>query len=115
VDTNTDTGGHDYLQVVANTGGSVEDVHAFLPQLRNTWFQAAVVRSGTNIALFQNGLLVASGPWATAVQNNSGIGLGEVPGAFYPLIGGIGDVRMFNRALSAQEVLDLYRYERFRP
>ncbi|HEV2211433.1 MAG TPA: LamG-like jellyroll fold domain-containing protein [Verrucomicrobiae bacterium] len=116
VDTNADTGGHDYLQVVADkTGGSVEDVHAFLPQLRNTWWQATVVRSGTNIALFQNGTLVASGPWPTAVQNNPAIGLGQVPAAFYPLVGAFGDIRMFNRALSTQEVLDLYQYERFRP
>jgi hypothetical protein len=42
------TNGTDYLQFVCNhdTG----DVHAFVPSVRDGWWEAVAVRSGTNVA-----------------------------------------------------------------
>jgi hypothetical protein len=111
VDTNADTGGHDYLQIVGDYTG---DIHAFLPQVRNTWWQAVIVRSGTNVSLFQNGILVSSGSWTVPIENNPEIWIGGMLVAGYPLVGGIDEIRMFNRAFSAQQILQLYQYDQHR-
>jgi len=110
-------GVNDYLQFVCNHQSG--DIHVLLDPLRNTWWQAAVVRSGTNLNLFRNGSLVTSSTMTASVSNSSAIWLGRhicpgypttCPGS-YPLIGGIDEVRFYNRALSAQELHQLYQYE----
>jgi hypothetical protein len=113
----SDVGGSDYLQFVCNhTNG---DFHAFVEPLRNTWWQAVVVRSGTNLSLFRNGSLVTNSPITATMSNSPVIWIGRhiCPGypttcmGSYPLIGGIDEVRLYNRALSALEIRQLYQYE----
>jgi hypothetical protein len=111
-----DTNGDDYLQFVGGlsdfSSGVYVDAHAFLAPLRNTWWQAVVVRSGTNITLFRNGALAPTTIFAmnATLLNLPQIWLGLMPDS-YPLDGGVDDVRMYDRALSALEVQQLYAYE----
>ena len=113
-----DASGMDYLQFVCNHQDG--DIHSFVQALRDEWWQVAVVRSGASVSLFRNGVLLTGSTVTSVVTNSPTMWLGRhicpgypdnCPGS-YPLVGGIDDVRMFNRALSAQEVLQLYNYER---
>ena len=115
-------GTNDYLQFV---GGNfppyteLVDIHVFVPPLRNTWWQAVVVRSGTNMSLFTNGTLVTTTNSTATLLNLPEIWLGGMPLSTnetpsfgeYPLDGGITDVRMYSRALSPLEVQQLYTNE----
>ena len=109
-------GGKDLLAF----GWGVGDVGLMYPVLlapvRNSWWQITVARSGTNVTLFKNGSFLTNGVML-ATGNNPTIWLGRFEGlpsnngSCYPLIGGIDDVRMYNRALSSNEVAQLYAIE----
>src|SRR5262249_15743045 len=106
----------DYLQFVCNHGTG--DVHAFVPRFRHSWWHAVVVRSGTNMSLFRNGVLLTNSPITPSIDNGASIWLGRYdcgstigcPGS-YSLIGGLEEIRMYNRALLPQEVQQLYQFE----
>lgn len=76
----------------------------------NTWYYVAVVKSGTNITVYKNGISLGT---QAAYQNLSNAAvnfqIGRLdwwtPGYF---IGSIDDVRLYNRALSAAEIMALY-------
>jgi hypothetical protein len=113
------TNGRDYLQFVGSPTSGGVDIHAFLAPIRDSWWQAIVVRSGTNFSLYRNGGLVAVTNSTATLLNLPEIWLGSMPlstnemqtSGEYPLDGGIDDVRMYNRALSASEVQQLYASE----
>jgi large repetitive protein len=79
--------------------------------LVGVWYHAMCVFDGSTMRLYVNGVLQAD-----AVSYPSGLAVGTSPmkiGVFYtdnnlPLDGGIDDVRVYNRALSAAEVTQLY-------
>lgn len=108
-------GGKDLLEFVWSDG---KRVAAFLTPVRETWWQASVVRFGTNVSLYRNGSLLATST-ATSTVNSSEIWLGrhictDFPttcGGTFPLFGGIDEVRMYNRALSPQEIRLLHQLE----
>ena len=83
----------------------------------NTWYQLVLVRTTTNAQLFINNNLasVASGITPTAASTMSPLVIGasqQGNGSFSSgFRGAIDDVRMYNRALSASEVQQLYVYE----
>jgi hypothetical protein len=118
-------GTNDYLQFVGGesgfSSGVYVDAHAVLAPLRNTWWQAVVVRCGTNISLYRNGALVPTTIFAmnATLSNLPQIWLGSMPlsanetpnSGEYPLDGGFDDVRMYDRALSRWEVQQLYGFE----
>jgi hypothetical protein len=116
--TDGDEAGNDYLQFVCNheTG----DIHSFVPPIRNVWQQAVAVRSGSVVSLFRNGVLVTSSTITATVTNLPMIWLGRYSctcpttdcNLSYSLSGGIGNVRMYNRPLSTNEVFQLYRREK---
>jgi hypothetical protein len=113
----SDVGGYDYFQYVCNH--TTGDIHAFVEPLRQTWWQAVVVRSGATLSLYRNGSPLTNSPYTATVTNWPAIWLGRhlCPGypagcpSSYPLVGGLDDVRLYNRALSAAEVRQLYQYE----
>ncbi len=77
----------------------------------NTWVYLTVVYDGANIKLYINGVLVKSDT-ETATPNTSGtqplyVGSSRTPGSFFP--GSIDEVRVYNRALSPDEIKRLYR------
>ena len=90
--------------------------------VRDSWWQFVAVRSATNLTLFKNGFPLTNYVATTAPQNSPLIWLGRfqpVPTAgndnTWPLVGGIDDVRMYNRALSSNEVAQLYAIESVPP
>lgn len=110
----------DYLQFgLSNFASNLFfGVNAFVPPLRDTWWQAVVVRSGTSVSMFRNGILVTNGTMAGAVPSFPTIWFGQMQSnysfgtfSYYSLVGGINDVRMYNRSLSASQVQQLYAYE----
>jgi hypothetical protein len=106
-------GGTDLLQFL--WGGPNSGVNVNLSAVRQTWWQITVVHSGTNLTLFKNGSVVTNG-FVLPTVNSSNIWIGRhdnggINGSYYPLVGGIDDVRMYNRALSASEVQQLYALE----
>jgi hypothetical protein len=109
----------DYLQFVGDLATNYFDVHAFVPPLRDSWWQAVVVRSGSNLSIFRNGRFLTNSIMTSVVTNSPMIWLGKMqsscppwcPTAYYSLAGGINNVRMYDRALSAFEVQKLYYYE----
>ena len=108
----SDYDGRDYLEMNWQNGAQLEHIFALLAPVRQTWWQASVVRSGNNISLFRNGTFLVSGVM-TPVMNSSEMWFGTHAGTGYPLIGGIDDVRIYNRALSSNEVAQLYAYDNF--
>ena len=88
----------------------------FQPSL-NEYYQAVVVRAGTNVTMYVNGGFLATNqivdptvePGNTFYIGNSGDGGG--PSSEFAFHGIIDDARIYNRALSASEVQQLYVIE----
>ncbi len=86
--------------------GGTNSVNGVMVPAPNSWRQFAVVRSGTNTALFENGSALTNNVSEVAPLNSSTIWFGR----FQPfpsgnentlqLFGGIDDIRMYSRALS---------------
>ncbi|MBU6232213.1 hypothetical protein KGP36_06220, partial [Patescibacteria group bacterium] len=76
----------------------------------NTWVLATFVYDGTNISFYRNGALQCTNSVGaiTVPLASSFIGTDSVAGAGDTMIGNIDDVRIYNRALSAAEVAQLY-------
>jgi glucose/arabinose dehydrogenase/chitodextrinase len=87
-------------------GGNVRWIGAPAPNPVTTWTHVALTYDGSTLQLYVNGSAVASGPASGAVQTNANplrIG-GNVPyGEFFN--GRIDEVRVYNRALSASEIM----------
>ena len=78
----------------------------------NTWYHATAVQNSTYRAIYINGILDSSDNNSEAYQGNTPdrirIGSRADGLATYYFDGMIDDVRVFNRALSAEEVAQLY-------
>ena len=88
-------------------GGYGDDINASGVPL-NTWFNMVGVYDGTNAFLYINGNLV-SGPTAKSwntIANNAQLGRQTNGGEYWN--GNISQVQVYNRALSATEVLQNY-------
>jgi hypothetical protein len=105
---NVDSGAP-YFAVGKSGGGSTPQWHG---PTTNVWYQLVVTYSNSTASLFVNGsnLMQASRTYGTTLAGNFFIGsyLGGGPPTFY---GVISDVRIYNRALSSQEVSELYATE----
>jgi hypothetical protein len=107
-------GGNDTLNFDWGDGSAVNGVMAPAP---NSWRQFVVVRSGTNTTIFENGSALTNTASTTAPLNSATIWLGRfqpVPSGnqnTLQFFGGIDDVRLYNRALSTNEIQQLYVYE----
>jgi hypothetical protein len=109
--------GMDYIQFVADH--NLGDVHAYVPRTPQTWVQFAVTRAGTNMTLFRNGSPITNAPFTAVLSNGPSLWFGRYmcPGypttcpSTYQLIGGLDDVRLYNRALPPAEIAQLYHYE----
>ena len=83
------------------------------PLSLNTWSNVTFTYDGAALNLFLNGVLVSSssGSLILNVSGNSGISIGEsnqANGYWYYVDGVIDDIGIWNRALTQQEVSDLY-------
>ncbi len=79
--------------------------------LVGNWIQLAAVRSGSNAYLYANAILIGTDTSAAAnISNPHNLCIGgSETGTTNPFIGEIDNVRIWNRALSASEIAQLYR------
>ena len=77
----------------------------------NTWHHAVATYDGTTVKLYVNGVLQAQsvlpGTLTTNTGDTFGIGDGRGNASWYPFVGLIDDVRIYDHALSEREVRDL--------
>lgn len=119
-----DAQGRDFLQYVFKTdsqgypdpSGSIQ---TWVDALDGTWWQFCAVRSNGSLSLFRNGSRIAGSGITATTANASEIWLGKHRVPYLPvgigsvsMIGGIDDVRMYDRALSNSEIQQLYLWER---
>lgn len=81
----------------------------------NQWYHVVVSFDGASVVLYVDGANVAQAPrtYATTLSGNFFIG-GNFQASVGPdtFVGNISDVRVYSRALSPDEVVSLYEYER---
>lgn len=89
--------------------GSFTDYSNFISS--NTWIHYVVVRNGSVTRIYQNGSLVQTKTGSgTPAFNNSNLKIGGPNTATFPYYfhGAMDDLRIYNRALTDSEVLQLY-------
>lgn len=80
----------------------------------NEWNYVVGVWNGTHIIIYINGIEAGNSPKSFIYQGNTGRHyIGKYPGSAYYYDGSIDDVRIYNRALSAEEIKLLY--DSYRP
>ena len=96
------------------TGSNLSNLSYLDATLYNNWRQYSIVKSGTILKRYSNGILIDSmlfqGP------NNSSIEFwigkhneqGQGNGSTYPYVGFLDDIGIWNRALSQQEITNLF-------
>lgn len=90
-------------------GGAYDAVFASYVYQLNTWYNLVGVWSSNNrVDLYTNGVLTSGtriGQVRSSVINgNTNLFVGTRAGTSYPFSGSIGDVKLYNRALSAAEI-----------
>ncbi|MEO8516484.1 MAG: LamG-like jellyroll fold domain-containing protein [Flavobacterium sp.] len=97
------------LNVVVGTNGSGWNAISEQgePWIVGEWNHIALVVSKTNsiIKYYQNGSLIASGTYAGYIPNSWGLGFGYSPSYGNPVQAEIDDFRIWQRSLTAQEVI----------
>ncbi|MBU4536487.1 LamG domain-containing protein [Patescibacteria group bacterium] len=76
----------------------------------NQWHYISAVYTNNYLYLYMNGVLIQSADKAgkTLSTNDRFLGIGKMDEGFYPFDGFISDVKIYNRALSTEEVQLLY-------
>ena len=107
---NTDrAAGNDAVQFT--WGGPNSSVIVPVPLVRRTWWQISVVRLGSVLTIYRNGIVLTNG-FVLPTVNTASIWLGRHQDSNpYPFVGGMDDLRIYNRALSGAEVQELYQVE----
>ena len=97
-------------QLVFQGGGNNVSSNIFT-SIESGWHHIATTYNGSNVTFYLDGVNVgtsaASGNLGATYGDNLYVG-GKTYGTFYYVKGLLDDVRIYNRALSAQEVLNLY-------
>ena len=86
----------------------VDDVQSAAGISANTWHHLVGVRTGGSNYLFIDGVADNSGVTANFEANATDLHLGEQSGGANDLLGVIGEVWIYNRALSAGEISRIY-------
>ncbi len=90
---------------VANTGQST----ATTPVALNQWQHVAVVNNiGTNVKFYINGVLKSTAPFSQTYNYLKNLMIGESDSEGFNFVGGIDDVKIYNRALTDTEIQTLY-------
>ena len=82
----------------------------------NTWQHFAAVHSGSTVTFYKNGASIGSSGSMTLPVNSSTIAacIGNNSGGTNNFDGKLGSVRVYNRALTAKEILSIYDATRTR-
>lgn len=92
-------------------GSSQAGIYTAAPLTMGLWYFAVVTRSGSTATLYINGQYNNSGSLGAQAVTDSGTALGiggRTPGTSYNQLGSINHVRLYNRALTAVEVAQIY-------
>ena len=95
---------------IANTS-TLSRASTTLPPLGEWWHAAATWQSGGNIKLYVNGAEVTystQGSYTGSLTTTSDVEIGDAPDLVRPWNGGIQNVRLWDVALTAQQVSDIY-------
>jgi hypothetical protein len=91
--------------------GSTSTLNSYSPVVAGTWYHTTCVISNTGLTSFYvNGALIGTPATATLAGSDAidGVTVGSGPG-FNQFNGSVSDVRIYNTALSAQQVLGIYQ------
>ena len=91
-----------------HTSGDTNADYTFSSSL-NTWYHVCGVVSGSVKILYFNGQNVANGTFANNTVNRTAIGRKSTPTPSGYFTGKIDEVRIYDRALSATEIYNLYK------
>ncbi|MDT7603227.1 MAG: hypothetical protein QOF61_1224, partial [Acidobacteriota bacterium] len=103
-------GGRAFFRLIKVPGVDHRTIPSDTPIPINAWTHIAATWDGATMKLFINGVQQAQ-TLAVSPPINSGAGptfIGRLGSSVYPFAGLIDEVEIFNRALSAQEILALY-------
>jgi len=105
------------LEVMGSGGTNYNNVQTALIVADGSWHHVVTTRVGATLTLYRDGALVTSSTGAGTANVSSGVntrfGISAcVPGGRAYLNGAIDDVRVYNRALSADEIKRLYNLGR---
>jgi hypothetical protein len=94
--------------VYANTAQNCAGAGSY-PLSSPAWTYFTAVFDGSNISVYANGVFVASAPAAAPTASTGPLVFGAAQrGGFSNFIGSLDDIRIYNRALSANEISSLY-------
>lgn len=99
------------LRCSIDTGTATSFTTTSNPIVPNTWQHVVCTWDGQNIRIYVDGLPVVDSPVAktgTMTDNGLQLRIGNSPSGTLPFFGVIDDVRLYSRALSAEEVKQLY-------
>lgn len=90
-------------------GGAYDVVYANYVYQLNTWYNlVGVWSSGSPVDMYTNGVVTngtrGGSTRTTLINGNTNLFVGTRAGTQYPFSGNIGDVKIYNRALSAAEI-----------
>jgi hypothetical protein len=81
----------------------------------NKWNQVVGITSGSTLQIWNNGILKGSTSWPGVVSvPDTPLIIGGLSGSTQPFLGKIASEKIYNRALSAQEVLQNYNAQKSR-
>ncbi|NQU40057.1 MAG: LamG domain-containing protein [Lentisphaerae bacterium] len=81
----------------------------------NTWYHAVMVRSNTTVTLYLNGNAEASGTMSASAGTNTEFWIGRRPDNFTYFRGWLDETAIYDRALSAGDVLAHYNWALYEP
>jgi hypothetical protein len=95
--------------IVYNSGGNQLILYGTTTIIANTWYNMTVTHSGTEINMYLNGTLNRTPTTISGYSPSNNItSIGLQRAIFWPFPGTISQTQIYNRALSAQEVLQNY-------
>jgi hypothetical protein len=97
------------LHFIAGNPWNVVAVNAGVPLPLNTWWHLAATSDGTYLRLYTNGVLVGAVAGKLGPKNSEPLRIGAID--YYvpaPFVGLIDEVSLYNRALTASEIQNLY-------
>ncbi|TAN34008.1 LamG domain-containing protein [Patescibacteria group bacterium] len=102
------TSPNDTMCFAIDSGGC--SLNGTIPLKVNTWYHVAAVRNGANAYVYINGVQdgTVGGQATKNASSNSNLNIGTYNNGTSVTNGSIDDVRIYNRALSAAEVKQLY-------
>ena len=100
---------NNYWQIVHRLSNNTGINLSANPTPPNTWFQLTYTNDGSTAKLYQNGVLVASASVTGNPILSSNLAIGRMNHPAYDAHeGNIDDIGIWNRALTQQEITDLY-------